>query len=199
MWQNYRVEIEYITELLGTQPQGGAREFLEVREDEAIYEGEEVQSRPKTTFYTHDGFLCLMDYQVKGWLKDAFAELPWLLGISGRKSEWASSRVIKGRIDKWLFVSPRHISFGKAQPDGQLPRILTAVGPRGPRVTPVESDYVAAGTRAAFCVEVLKRCPITIDMLKTALKYGEKYGMLQWRNAGHGCFKVISLVEEKPN
>ena len=207
MWRKFQVKIETTAPLLGTQPteESLRKAYLQTEEDEEVLPAE----RPKTSFYSHNNELVLMNYQMKGWFKDAFSELPHLVGIKGRTKEWASGRVIKSRIDKWLFVRPRFISMGRTapdgsvtvqngqKPDGSLIRPLRAETRQGQRVTPVESDKLDPPITLSFVVKVLENSPITLEKLEKALPYGEEYGLLQWRSAGWGTFKVIELIELK--
>ena len=205
MWREFSVAVETTAPLLGTQPteESLRKAYLRTEEDEEVLASE----RPKTSFYTHNGELVLMNYQLKGWFKDAFGELPHLVGIKGKVREWASARVVKSRLDKWLFVRPRFISMGKTAPDGSV-TLTVLVGPdgslirplraqtmQGERITPVESDKVDSPIRLSFVVKVLKFSPITLDKLQAVLPYGEEYGLLQWRSGGWGTFKVIEVKE----
>ncbi|MCL0088744.1 hypothetical protein M1O54_00015 [Dehalococcoidia bacterium] len=202
MYRRYQVELETITELLGTQPvQEIRQEHLPTREDEEVFEGAGEEKERPTTFYVHDGKICLMDYQVKGWFKEAFGEFPQFTGIKGRTKEWASATTVKGRIDKWLFISPRYIPFVRGgreitKPESVLSRIVRGMGVGGvPRVVPVNSDSLDPGVRIAFQIKIRENCPIDMEALKGVLPYGEEFGLLGWRSAGFGSFKVISIQE----
>jgi hypothetical protein len=211
VFKQYQVEIELIEKLLGTQPtEPKAREFLKEvfpeKEDEEVPLAGGVSAEgvvpevPKQTFYTHDDRPVLMDYQLKGFFKEAAVTLPEHLGVAGRKSEFPSSGTIKGYIDRWLFIAPRHIDLlnasglRKDKVDGSMVHYLRGMTRRGERVAPLDSDYMDEGTRMKFIVSVLKTCSITDDGVKEWLKYGEEgLGLLGWRTAGYGRFKVVNF------
>jgi len=199
LYKRYRVEIELIERILGSQPTNPkARRFLELREDEEVPTSTEVF---KMTFFRKDGRPVLMDYEIKGYLKEAASILPQFLGIPGRRREVPSPTFVKGQLDRWLFVSPRHVPFIgpdgriKEDVDGSIIHFLRAMTRQGPRVTPLESDFIEAGARLAFTISVIEHCPISEEALRAWLAYAEEgMGLLVWRTAGYGRFRVIGFA-----
>jgi len=130
-----------------------------------------------------DGGPVLIDYVVKGFLKDACS---MLRRVSGTKS----SKVVAYRkvIDGLVFASPReiriHLPEGMLM--GVLERPLRAQTAQGERVTLARSDTCPAGSRIGFTLTVLGG--VSEALLCEWLEYGELRGLGQWRNAGYGTF-----------
>lgn len=220
MYKRYKVEIELITPILGTQATDPkARQFLEQREVEQREDEEvpESEAPSKQTFYIHDGadkdfanvvfpanFLpaapCLLDYEIKGFFKQSAITLPEHLGVPGKKRDYPSNQTIKGYIDRWLFISPRHIPFldskgeRKMQVEGNIIHPIRAMTRQGERITLIDSDLMNEGTRIKFGIALLQNCPIKGEGLSAWLEYGEEgIGLLGWRTGGWGRFKVVSF------
>ena len=100
-----------------------------------------------------------------------------------KTKKWGSA---KGKIDKFLHVSPRILPVDGSVA-GILRRPLRVASPRGLRVMLVGSEYVKEGTTVSFQVYVLGTL-ITEEMLRTMLDFGKFSGIGQWRNAGYGHF-----------
>ena len=214
LWKVWKAEIELLSEVLGTQPTNPkAREFLESRLEAALnVDDEEVPAAPileeiivgtfevpRSTFFVHDEKPAIANYQLKGWFKSAAGTLPEGLGIQGRKG-LPRPTTVKGYIDPWLFVNPRWNFFYRNgilidKPDGVHRHYIQGRTPKGVRVLPLDSDYINAGARLQFEVRVVDSCPIDEDIILRWFAYAEQYGLLQWRSAGYGTFKLLSLVQ----
>jgi hypothetical protein len=60
----------------------------------------------------------------------------------------------------------------------------------------VRSDLINPGKPYSLELQVLEGSKVTEDVLRGILSYGELSGLLQWRNAGYGKFKVVSFVKK---
>lgn len=154
MWRIYNTTIELTERMLAVQPSNPkAREQMNTREDEHIVlnplvdkdpdkdtdkdPDDETKKLSPMVFHRFEartegempdnGVICLMNYQVKGFFKEAASNLPHLLGVPGRKKSEnedpsdPSSRLVKSRIDRWLFINPRYIRmcrFGQDKSEG---------------------------------------------------------------------------------
>lgn len=172
MWKTYEVEIELTEPLLGTIPKNPDiyKAWVEsrTRKPEGD-EGEPEVSEEKswTGFYTDDKGLYILDYMIKGYLKEVASILPHTLGLVSRKTgELLAETTIKRRVDNWVSIEPRRIYLGKDEPDGVIERPLRARTIRGDRIALTRSDYVNAGLKLELKVSTLDRCPITEDVLR---------------------------------
>lgn len=198
MWVKYELVFEFIEPVLGTIPKD--RKVFEnfvmdqaktqMEKDKAAEDvervPEEVESRGWTGFYEDsDGHPILMDYQFKGFLKNAGNILKESLKIKNLRSH----------IEQTVFVNPRYIKLAE-KPDDVLERPLRAMTMQGPRVSVMRSDMINPGTKYTLQLEVLEGSKVTETALKEILAYGERSGLLQWRNGGYGRFKVVSFKKK---
>ena len=187
----YQVKVTFITELLGVVPKNPGVYATWVALKAAAQADEEppdvTEERSWTGFHSDDEKgLYLMDYMVKGFLKEAASVLPKVLGITKKSGESISGRTVKGRLDKWLFIMPRRIYLGHMKEAGCIERPLRASTLQGDRIALARSDYVPAGTEIEFTIVLLKDCPITEEALREWLSYGELLGIGQFRTGGFG-------------
>ena len=140
--------------------------------------------------------LCLMGYQIKGFLKGALTAL---------KAQ-CKSAAAKGKIDNLVFVEPRYIPLIKdGQPireeDEILERPLRAQTMQGERVTLAASELVEDPWEITIEMTLIpnngtaKSESLTWDAIEAALDYGAFHGLGQWRNADYGRF-MWEQVEE---
>lgn len=133
--------------------------------------------------------LCLMGYQIKGFLKAALLALKAQCKIAAPKS----------KIDNLVFVEPRYIPLtreGKPlrEEDDVLERPLRAQTMQGERVTLAASELVEDPWQITIEVSMVPSAgtarseALTWDALETALDYGAYHGLGQWRNADYGRF-----------
>lgn len=195
MWNKYDLVFELTEPILGTIPKD-RKVFENFVMDQAKTEveksraagdvdrvPEEVESRGWTGFYEDkNGRPILMDYQFKGFLKNAANILKESVGIKNFRSH----------IETSLFVFPRYIVLSE-KPDGVLERPLRAMTMQGPRVSVMRSDMIEPGREYSFEISILEKSKVTEKAVRDILSYGELAGLLQWRNGGYGRFKVLSF------
>lgn len=181
--EKYHVTVTLITPMLGTVPKdehiystyiaSKAPEDVDTSDEDVPVSDE----KRYTGFHTDEKGIYLLDYQVKGMIKEGGNILKDVFGITALRS----------KLDNFLFVQPRKIYLGKKEPDGVLERPLRAQTAMGPRVSLAKSDYVDEGTTFEFDIAILSG-PVTIDVVRVILDYGELKGFGQFRNGGFGRF-----------
>lgn len=133
--------------------------------------------------------LCLMGYQIKGFLKGALTALKAQCKIAAAK----------GKIDNLIFVEPRYIPLMRdGQPlrdeDEILERPLRAQTMQGERVTLAASELVEDPWEITIEMTMIpnagtaKSEALSWDAIEAALDYGSFHGLGQWRNADYGRF-----------
>lgn len=196
--------------LMGTEPMLGSNpsdpdvraKYIESKKPPTITENEsENTPDPRgddgyglTVFLLHPktGGPMLYDYVVRGFLKEALLTLKDQLKLVAPKS----------KVDKYLFVSPRHIplcdpgtSEPVKEPDGVFERTLRAMTMQGPRVTLAGSETVDSW-QITITLTLLHNQPgkkaegkaLTWEAVEAALNYGRLQGLGQFRNGGFGRF-----------
>jgi len=196
------VQIVLTTEMLGTVPKDPEiyKNYIESKKPVDVTENEsttveKIEEKGWTGFHRDpvSNMLFIYDYMIRGFLKSAGEVLQQNIMVEKEKKGVVSNeklKGIKGKIDKYVFVFPRHIFLGKEAPDGVVERPLRAMTMQGPRVTLARSDYVNAGTRLNFTIKLLKNKEIGWDIITDLLKYGELAGLGQFRNGSYGRFMV---------
>lgn len=164
---------------------------------------EEAVEKASTVFLRDETGIFLLDYVVKGAIKDMIGGLIDLNEIQGY-SRYTFKRV----VNNTLLVTPRRIylrdhtgAIYKSAPES-LQRPVRAETMRGERVALVRSEMVPAGTVMTFNVQLIGpsnpggrksayKAHITEDVLYKALDYGvlRGSGFGQWRSGGYGRFK----------
>lgn len=198
MWNKYDLEFEFLEPVLGTIPKNrnvfenyvmdqAKTEMEKTRAAEDVDRvPEEVESRGWTGFYEDEGgHPILMDYQFKGFLKNAGNILKDSLKIKNLRSH----------IEQSIFVNPRHIKLAD-KPDDVLERPLRAMTMQGPRVSLMRSDMINPGRIYNLEIVQLDTSKVTEEALRDILSYGELSGLLQWRNGGYGRFKVNHFTKK---
>lgn len=187
LWDQYQVEITLKEPLLGTIPKNKdiyadhVRDKIRAQEDEVPPESfSELEEKGWTSFYTvseDDLRPVIMDYQFKGFLKEAGNVLKDVLKV----------KALRSHVESTVFVFPRKTVLADI-PDGVIERPLRAMTMQGPRVSLTRSDYINAGRSYTFQLRVLKGSKVTEQVLRGIMEYGEVRGLLQWRNGGYGSF-----------
>lgn len=148
------------------------------------------------------GALMLLDYQVLGFIKGSLESLTAQTGI----------KAPRGKVDRYVFVSPRRIDIRRA--DGSIvldedevyERPLRAMTMRGERVSLAASEEIMDPWQITFTVSLLpnERSKVSAGIkwedIERALDYGELRGLGQFRNGGYGRFtweRVDGQGEEK--
>lgn len=221
MWNRYNLTFEFTQPVLGTIPKDRNvfENFImdqaktEMEKDRAAEDAdrvpEEMESRGWTGFYEDElGRPILMDYQFKGFLKNAGNIMKGIVGsrtvaVKPKKGEEDTGKTknevgiknLRSHIEQTVFVSPRQIVLAD-KPDDVLERPLRAMTMQGPRVTVVRSDMINPGRRYDLEISVLKDSVVTEKVIRDLLSYGEQSGLLQWRNGGYGRFAVVSFAQQ---
>lgn len=198
MWNHYSLQFELIEPILGTIPkdrnvfenfimdQAKTQMEKEKAAEDVDRVPEETEARGWTGFYEDEnGHPLLMDYQFKGFLKNAGNILKDSLKIKNLRSH----------INDTVFVNPRSIILAD-KPDDVLERPLRAMTMQGPRVSLVRSDLILPGRTYELEIQALEGGKVTDEALRDILAYGELCGLLQWRNGGYGRFKVVYFEKE---
>lgn len=158
---------------------------------------EGFENRGLTVFLRDDGTLCLSDYVIKGFLKEALGALKSQIGIVAHAS----------KVDNYVLITPAYLRFSKdgefvTEPDEIFERPLRAMTMQGPRVSVSASETINAGWELIFTVSLLdnpaspKSKALTFDVIEEALDYGAFKGLGQWRNGQNGRFMWEVVKEE---
>lgn len=148
------------------------------------------------------GALSLMDYVIKGYLKEAIGTLKMLNGVTAHKK----------KVDGCIFSyspegdNPDQRRFLRFKRDGEYildddeinERVLRADTAMGPRTTLVGSEQIDTPWTLDVELQLLPtsgKGNITWDVIEQAFEYGEQRGLGQWRNAGWGRF-TFELIEK---
>jgi hypothetical protein len=204
-----RVEATFLHPVLGSAP-GNPDLYAEfigqksdvdserIKDELASLPAEELEAKGKTVFHRDDdGNPCLLDYQIKGMLKQAvvaFCEFGDIkLGGKNKISKWTAKRI----VDLFVFVYPREIPL--MIPEGSdldecvrpLRGEIRSGGRIMERVALACSERAPKETKIRFSVEWLR--PELKKVVENALDYGKKIGIGQWRNGGNGRFEWIEI------
>lgn len=172
-----------VTELQGLRDTL-AYEEVDMLPTETVDKGKTVFRRGK------DGALVIMDFMIRGFLKEAGEAVTGGWGM-------------RSYIDKWVFCKQREIPllFDGApitEPDDVFERPLRCETMKGPRVALAASEIIAGGGVVEFDIVVLplatkggkKGDKLKIDeaTLRSWFAYGELCGIGQWRSGSYGRF-----------
>ena len=202
MAKEYKIEITFIEEMLGTGSPDPEihRNFIASKSPDAATIEEEVEAYgadavadKKMTVFPRDeeGRPFVWDYQMRGFLTDACGALRTVSGM-----ESAKIKAYKSEIRKHVFVCPRKIPILSDEEMGRCERPLRASTPQGERVALASSETVPAGAKAVFIVRHL-RPEVTEDAMMEWLAYGALSGTGQWRSSGKGRFTFRVLGERE--
>lgn len=204
----YRCEVELTEPMLGTVPankqvytdyirdkEAEKRVPVPEADAEAVTQADEevldLGAKGYTSFYQDkEGHPILMDYQIKGFLKEAGNIMKDVIEGSDAKGKVVEGfKALRSHIDNELFVFPRRIKIADKVDPEPLERPLRAMTQQGPRVALVKSDTVPEGTTFEFEIRVLKHSKINEGAIRLVLDYGAVKGFGQWRNGGYGRFE----------
>ena len=190
------------TRILGAQPANPdvRSEFIASKaatlakgdeETDMLPDAENLEKKNLTVFLRDgdDGALCLCDYVIKGFLKEALAVLKSEIGILAPAS----------KVDNFIKVDPAYLRFTRSgQPitgcDVVFERPLRAMTMQGPRTSVTASETINPGWQLDFTISLIentgtpKSRALTFDAIESALDYGDFKGLGQWRNAQNGRF-----------
>ena len=186
-----------LTRILGSQPADPdvRTKFLasminpEKAEEEAKKLPLDQQNRNLTVFLRDSGCLCICDYVIKGFLKEAIKVLKSQVNVANGA----------GKIDNQVLITPAYLVFMRNGEqldvaDGDLERPLRAMTMQGPRVSVTASEYIEPEWSLEFTISLLagektaRSEALTFEVIETLLSYGEFKGLGQWRNAQNGRF-----------
>lgn len=195
-WDEYKLTITLQERMLGTIPKDDETFTTYIKdktralaektrpgsagpeEDEQVIDVDALEEKGWTTFYTdEEGRPVILDYQVKGFLKEAGNVIKGELGVAA----------LRNHVENTVFVFPRRTVLAD-HVDGFLERPLRAMTMQGPRVTLARSDFIEAGKEYVFTIKVMKSSKVKEDILTAILDYGQFKGLGQWRNGGYGSF-----------
>ena len=162
---------------------------LEKGEEETRMLPEDLEKKNLTVFLRDGGVLCLSDYVIKGFLKEALGALKSQIGIAAPSS----------KVDNFVLIEPAYLRFAKrgepvTAPDDVFERPLRAMTMQGPRVSVTASETLDAGWQIDFTLSLLenpsspKSRALSFEVIEEALDYGAFKGLGQWRNGQNGRF-----------
>lgn len=163
--------------------------LAELNAQEKALAEEEIKLLPQddkgvTVFRRNAGGLVLMDFQIRGFLKEAAEAVSGIWGV-------------RSKIDKWVFVKERIIPVRRngaqvTAADGLLERPLRAQTMQGPRVALACSEKLEPGVTVQFTIIVFplgeSKGKLDEDTIKSWLEYGAFNGLGQWRTGSNGRF-----------
>ena len=194
------------TRILGSQPANPkihseyiarkAEQLARGEEQTAMLPEESLDKKGLTVFLRDGDVLCVADYVIKGFLKEALSVLKSQIGIAAPA----------GKVDNYVMITPAYLRFRRADgeeitaPDEIFERPLRAMTMQGPRVSTSASEVIHAGWVLEFTIHLLdnpptsKSCAMTFDVIEEALEYGTFKGLGQWRNAQNGQFQWVRVA-----
>lgn len=166
-----------------------AAELAKGEEETAMLPLESLEKKNLTVFLRDDNKICLCDYVIKGFLKEALGAIKSQIGIAAPAT----------KVDNYVLIEPAYLHIkrgGEAltDPEGVLERPLRAMTMQGPRVSVTASEVVNAGWQLEFDLTLLenpaspKSRALTFDVIDQAMEYGAFKGLGQWRNGQNGRF-----------
>lgn len=184
--KKYRIRLT--TEMLGTVAMDPEvyRTYIESKKpaektDDESATVSKIEEKGWTGFHHNDDGLFIYEYMIKGFLKAAGNVLKDIVKVKNLRS----------KLDDFVFISPREIPLGQAEPDGVVERPLRAMTMQGPRVTLARSDYIKKGKVLEFTITLVPHKEINFELLNRLLAHGKLMGLGQFRNGGYGRFEVI--------
>jgi len=218
------VRIEFIEPCLGTSPKDEKAFCMihekkginpeKIQKEMATLDNKDIKNEKDkigwTGFHRDDKGLFFLNYVMVGNVK---------ANIENLMENGAIRKVVayKKWTDRLLSVFPRRIRFMdmekyKTKPDKVLEleeeeqfwlkdaqwfmeRPLRGMTAQGERVTIVRSDMVEVGTQFDVSFQLLHNDRgVTPEVLLKALRFGELYGLGQWRGSGKfGAYKVVDV------
>lgn len=182
---------EIFTKYIATKARDFEKENAKEDVENVIDENEKV-----TGFYrdVETGNVIIKGYQIKGFMKEAAKALKDQLGLASCVS----------KIDNFVFIAEDNIPVMRGgewikQPDNFLERPLRGETPQGPRVSLAKSEQICGDWYIDITVKVIenkktvKSVALDMGVVEELLSYGQFKGLLQWRNAGYGSFRVEEI------
>ena len=197
MYTTRKYRFKFIEDLLGTIPKNTElfskfvlskypdpddKDDLDLASEKDMQKQEEkstsiLDGTGQTGFHTDPDGIYLLDYHIKGFLKESGNILKEILKI----------KALRSKIDNFVFVKPRYIWLAE-KPDGVLERSIRVNTARGPRVGLTKSDFVRRDTEIDIEIVLLDHKEIKWSVIEQLLDYGQLKGIGQWRNGSWGSF-----------
>lgn len=191
-----QVRLTFTEEVLGTSSNDPEihDNFIASKAPDAMTRAEEVEAlgvgevveRSMTVFPRMEDKLTpfIWDYQIKGFFKDTCSALRNVPGSESKKIK-AYKKIIDGNI----FVDERKIPFQNYGRIGECQRPLRGQTAQGERIALAHSETVQAGSFVEFTITCYEHEKYDLmEAVKEWLSFGERRGLLQWRNSGKGRF-----------
>ena len=182
---------EIFTKYIATKARDFEKENAKEDVENVIDENEKV-----TGFYrdVETGNVIIKGYQIKGFMKEAAKALKDQLGLASCVS----------KIDNFVFIAEDNIPVMRGgewikQPDNFLERPLRGETPQGPRVSLAKSEQICGDWYIDITVKIIenkktaKSVALDMGVVEELLSYGQFKGLLQWRNAGYGSFRIEEI------
>lgn len=196
-----------ITKLLGSQPANPAVRTAYVAskapnqdkaDDETDHLPEDLDSLNLSVFLRNKGSLCISDYVIKGFLKEAGKVMKGQIGIAQPAS----------KVDNFVLIEPMYLTLWRGGEeidvaDGDFERPLRAQTMQGERVTVVASEYVLPPWQVEFEITLLENektarsVALDFEAIESMLDYGQIKGLGQWRNGQNGRFTWERIDEHE--
>lgn len=194
------VKIKFLHSVLGTQTTNEQiyREFIQSKASDAKDVSDEINAigtegvveKGKTIFpRTQDGLPFIYDYQIRGFLKNAFGALSKV-----KDNPCYQMKAYKKKVDLYVFVKDRRNVIDNYSYIGECQRPLRASTMQGERISLAISEEIERGATCEFKIKCL--VDSDLECVKAALDYGQYNGLLQWRNSGKGSFVWIDTDKE---
>lgn len=189
MQVEYNITLTLTTDILGTVPLNKQIyvDFIASKDGAPPHAVEEadgilLEDKGKTGFHRFaDGSPYLLDYVLKGYLKEACGMLNRVEGSESKKV-----KAYKKVIDGLVFIEPRQIPFVLSGEIGELQRPLRAQTAQGERTALAFSESIPAGSTLSFKLITLDDKAVSEEWLREMWLYGKRRGLGQWRNSSHG-------------
>ncbi len=193
----WKVRIEFTTELLGTAPLD-KEIYTKYIEAKAIKAGiatdtsdevetiKEMEEKGITGFRRVGDAPMLPDYMIKGFFKAACAAMR-----EEPKTHSSYLKAYKSKIDKLVFIEPRFIVIQNPGEITLFQRPLRGQTAQGERIALACSEMIQPGAFIEFTVKTFGTA-IDEETLREWLDYGQYSGIGQFRNGAYGRF-VFSI------
>lgn len=142
-----------------------------------------------TGFLSDDTGLVLEARAVKAMLKESANVCKSLVRVNGKPVP------LRARLAERVFVEPRLIPLGVAEPSGTREKPIHVMTARGPRTALKRTDYVS-DVKLVCRLKVLDDGFITEEMLRTILDHASANGLGADRSQGYGTFTYELVPEE---
>lgn len=168
-------------------------------DEETLAELDSVQTSvggddgPVTGFHRDADGIYLLDYQVKGFLKESGNNMKGHVW-NAKTKKCSGIKNLKSKLDNFVFVFPRWIWLAQ-QPAGQFARPLRAETAMGPRVCIATSEYLDPGIEIRVKISIMPNQEIGWETIAQLLDYGRYKGIGQFRNGSFGRFEYREVAE----